>query len=224
MRVRCFPRLAGVGRPDHVALTFDDGPGAASTPRFMDRLDELGWKATFFLLGSQVKAAPGVAAELAARGHELAVHGWAHTNHLLRPAGWVTADLAKASDEIGAVAGWPPRWFRPPYGALAASSLVAAHRCGLQPVLWTTWGRDWEAGADPAAITDRVESARGPGATVLLHDADTTAAPGAWKATLAALPLLAERWAAAGVTVGPLADHDVGGRTAGGPAGRNDPA
>jgi len=39
---RLIPRLAGRGRADHVALTFDDGPDAASTPYFLDLLDELG--------------------------------------------------------------------------------------------------------------------------------------------------------------------------------------
>ena len=40
--VRFTPALVGVGRPGHVALTFDDGPDAASTPRFLETLDGLG--------------------------------------------------------------------------------------------------------------------------------------------------------------------------------------
>jgi peptidoglycan/xylan/chitin deacetylase (PgdA/CDA1 family) len=49
-----------------------------------------------------------------------------------------------------------------------------------------------------------------PGATVLLHDSDCTSAPQSWKATLGALPVLAEHWHAAGLVVGPLSEHGLG--------------
>src|SRR5262249_33288316 len=78
LRRVCFPRLAGTGRPDHVALTFDDGPDPESTPRFLDALDDLGVHATFFVLGESVVRHPGLARETVRRGHELAVHGWRH--------------------------------------------------------------------------------------------------------------------------------------------------
>src|SRR5688500_1569952 len=73
---RRFPRLAGVGHPAHVALTFDDGPDPESTPRFLDALEELGVRATFFVLGDGVVRHPSVVRETVRRGHELAVHGW----------------------------------------------------------------------------------------------------------------------------------------------------
>ncbi|MYR56237.1 polysaccharide deacetylase family protein, partial [Streptomyces sp. SID625] len=50
-RSRCLPHLAGHGRTGHVALTFDDGPDPASTPHFLDALDRLDVRATFFVLG-----------------------------------------------------------------------------------------------------------------------------------------------------------------------------
>ncbi len=209
MRYRVAPRLSGVGDHDHVALTFDDGPDPETTPAFLDVLDELGWKATFFLLGSQVRTAGRLTAELVARGHEVGVHGDRHTSHLRRPSWWTIADVAKACELITAETGITPRWFRPPYGAVSSSSLVAARRNGLQTVLWTTWGRDWRADADAATVTATVERTRRPGATVLLHDSDVTSAPGAWRAALGALPLLAERWDAAGLRVGPLAEHGI---------------
>lgn len=205
------PAFSGVGRADHVALTFDDGPDAASTPAFLDRLDELGCRATFFLLGEQVRRAPRLAREIVERGHEVAVHGDRHANHLRRTADWVTRDLQAAVASISDAAGAQPVWFRPPYGAVAASSLVAARRTGLRTVLWTCWGRDWRADATPASVVTRVERGRRPGATVLLHDSDVTSAPGSWKQALAALPELAARWREAGLTVGTLSEHGVGG-------------
>ena len=206
-RNRFMPRLAGVGAPGHIALTFDDGPDQCSTPAFLDTLDELGWRATFFMLASMAQQAPDVAAEVARRGHEVAVHGSVHSNHLRRGPGWVADDMVKARDLIAELAGVLPRWARPPYGALSASTLYAARRAQLRPVLWTTWGRDWRDGATRETIADDVSATLVPGATVLLHDSDCTSAAGSWKATLAALPLLAERWEAEGLAVGRLSDH-----------------
>lgn len=208
-RNRILPGLAGVGRPDHVALTFDDGPDPRTTPAFLDALDGLGWKATFFLVGSRVRTAPAVAAEIVRRGHEVAVHGEVHSNHLRRTAAWTTGDVARALDVVAETTGATPAWFRPPYGALAASSLVAARRTGLRPVLWTTWGRDWRPGSTPDGVAWEVAGSWYPGATVLLHDTDAMCAPGSWRAALGALPILAGRWEAEGLAVGPLADHGV---------------
>jgi peptidoglycan-N-acetylglucosamine deacetylase len=203
------PGLAGVGRLDHVALTFDDGPDPASTPAILDVLDRFSWKATFFLLGSQVRRAGGLTAELVARGHEIGVHGDEHRNHLGRTARWVLRDLEVARATIAEASGMEPYWFRPPYGAIAASSLLGARRTQLRTVLWTCWGQDWRADATAQSVVGYVESARRPGATVLLHDSDVTSAPGSWRSTLAALPYLAERWQSEGLQVGTLSDHGI---------------
>ena len=98
VRRRLFPGLAGLGRPDHVALTFDDGPDLASTPAFLDLLAERRARATFFLLGSMVAAAPRLAGEIAAAGHEIAVHGFDHRYTILRTPGDMFDDLARARD------------------------------------------------------------------------------------------------------------------------------
>jgi peptidoglycan-N-acetylglucosamine deacetylase len=208
-RNRCLPGLAGVGTAGHVALTFDDGPDPASTPRFLDALDTLGWRATFFMLGSMAAAFPEVTIEAARRGHEVAVHGYTHSSHLLHGPRWVVRDVLLARQTIEELTGTAAFWLRPPYGALSSSTLVAARRTALRPVLWTTWGRDWRAGATVESIVDDISSTLVRGATVLLHDSDCTSAPGSWKATLAALPILAELWDAQGLAVGPLSEHGV---------------
>lgn len=209
--LRCWalPGLAGIGTPDHVALTFDDGPDPLSTPAFLDQLDRLGWRATFFLLGPMVRSAPSLAAELAARGHEIGVHGDQHRSHLHRSPSAIRDDVARARDSIAEATGVAPSWFRPPFGALSAGSLTAAYQLGLRPVLWTTWGRDWRADATPSTIVSDVAGGLRPGATVLLHDSDCTSAPESWKATLGSLAPMADLFARRGLTVGPLAEHGL---------------
>jgi len=209
--LRCWatPGLAGVGDADHVALTFDDGPDPLSTPAILEQLDRLDWRATFFLLGPMVRRSPDLARELAARGHEIGVHGDEHRSHLHRTPAAIRDDVARARDSIAEATGVAPAWFRPPYGALSAGSLTAARRLGLQTVLWTTWGRDWRAEATPATVVADVSDGLRPGATVLLHDSDCTSAPNSWRATLGALAPLGDLFARRGLTVGTLGEHGL---------------
>lgn len=212
LRDAAFPALAGRGAPGSVALTFDDGPDPEGTPRVLDALDRLGWHATFFMLGSQVRRHPEIAARVVEAGHEVAVHGHTHRNHLSRGPVDVHRDLARAAALIRAATGAQPRWFRPPYGVLTLGSLAAARRCGLRPVLWSAWGRDW-TGASAAEVAATVAAQLRPGGTVLLHDSDCTAeVAGSWRGTVGALPLLAELAGRLGCTVAPLRDHLAGHR------------
>ena len=206
-RCRLLPRLSGVGRTDHVALTFDDGPDRRSTPSILETLDALGWRATFFCLGSQARRAPDLAQELVSRGHDIGVHGYDHRSHLRRAGPDVVRDVRAARNLLEDLTGRPVRWFRPPYGAVSAASLVAARLTGLDLVLWSTWGRDWRRGSTGHNVARQVRQTFVPGATVLLHDSDVTSAPGSWKATVEALPLLAQDWHDQGLEVGPLSEH-----------------
>ncbi|MGW3495440.1 polysaccharide deacetylase family protein [Streptomyces sp. NPDC001020] len=210
LRRRFFPRLAGAGRPDHVALTFDDGPDPTSTPHFLDALEGLGVRATFFVLGESVERYPALALETAERGHELAVHGWTHNQPWLPSPARDTADLARAVHTVWQVTGRQPHWYRPPYGILTSGRWAATRRVGLRPVLWTAWGRDWTADATPASVRTTVEAGLRGGGTLLLHDSDRLSAPGCWRSTLGALPGIVDSCHAAGLSVGPLAEHGTG--------------
>ena len=212
--VRLTPALVGVGRRGHVALTFDDGPDPASTPQFLDALDALGWRATFFMLGEMTRRDPGLAKEVAARGHEVAVHGDVHGNMLRRTPRHTRDDIRRAFDAVADATGSVPGWFRPPFGISSYASLRSARQLGMTTVLWTTWGRDWRREATPESVVADVTRRYVDGGTVLLHDSDCTSYPESWRSALGALPRLADVFAARSLTVGPVGEHGIGARAA----------
>ena len=203
------PSLAGVGERGHVALTFDDGPDPASTPEFLAALGELGWSATFFVLGEMVRRAPGLAAELVAEGHEVGVHGDRHRSLLRLTPRAARDDIARARDAIVDATGVAPLWYRPPYGTLSLSGLLAARDLGMRTVLWTAWGLDWRREATPESVTRDVLGGFVDGGTVLLHDSDCTSAHECWLATLGALPALASALYGRSLRVGPVGEHGI---------------
>lgn len=207
-----LPALAGVGRRDHVALTFDDGPDPRSTPAFLAALDELSVRATFFVMGEQVLRHRRLSHAIVRRGHELAVHGWTHNRPWWPAPAREARQLARAAHAVAEVSGAPPTWYRPPYGILTGDRLLAARRTGLRPVLWTAWGRDWNARATAESVATTVLADLRGGGTVVLHDTDRQAARDCWRAALAALPGLVGACRAAGLTIGPLGEHGVGSR------------
>ncbi|MEU6281334.1 polysaccharide deacetylase family protein [Streptomyces sp. NPDC047028] len=202
-----FPGLSGTGHRRHIALTFDDGPDPASTPRFLDALDALGVRATFFVLGENVARHPALAVETVRRGHELAVHGWTHERPWWPSPARDIAGVARTAGTLYDVTGQQPRWYRPPYGILTSGRWLAARRAGLRTVLWSAWGRDWTAEATPESVRALVAADLRGGGTVLLHDSDRLAAPGCWRSALGALPGLVDGCREAGLTVGPLREH-----------------
>jgi peptidoglycan/xylan/chitin deacetylase (PgdA/CDA1 family) len=206
-RRELWPSLAGRGLADHVALTIDDGPDPVATPRFCDVLAARDARATFFMLGAAAAKAPSVAAEVAAAGHDIGMHGWTH-RPLPRQGPLTTYDdLARARDRIADATGQVPRLFRPAYGVLTGSALAAARRLGLTPVLWTAWGREWRRGATAASVYATLLRGLDGGGTVLLHDSDRYAPPGSWRAMLGVVPLLLDECGRNGWRVGPLSEH-----------------
>jgi peptidoglycan/xylan/chitin deacetylase (PgdA/CDA1 family) len=209
VRRLAFRRLAGQGDAGHVALTFDDGPDPESTPQFVRVLAERDVRATFFMLGCMVEKAPGLAAEIAAAGHEVGVHGFDHRYLTLRGPRATRSDLTRATNLIADVTGTRPTLFRPPYGVLSGAALLTARELGLTPVLWQSWGREWSHGASPQSVLQTLVSGLAGGVTVLLHDSGCTSPAGAWQAGLGALPLLLDECERRGLRVGPLAEHGV---------------
>jgi peptidoglycan-N-acetylglucosamine deacetylase len=174
------------------ALTFDDGPHAQGTPAVLDVLAAAGAHATFFLVGEQVQRNPALAAEIVAAGNDIALHCHRHRNLLRLTPAQVRDDLDRAQALITAASGREPTLYRPPYGVLNAAALLIARSRGWRTLLWSHWGRDWQAQATPESIAARVTDGAREGAVLLLHDADDYSAPGSWRKTADALPRVLE--------------------------------
>jgi peptidoglycan/xylan/chitin deacetylase (PgdA/CDA1 family) len=178
------------------ALTFDDGPHLQGTPAVLEILRSDGVHATFFLVGEQVLRNPTIAREIVDAGHAVGLHCHRHRNLLRLTPRQVREDIARAHEIIGSHTGCTPELYRPPYGVLNASALRLARARGWRTLLWSDWGRDWEARATPASIAERVTGGARDGAVLLLHDADDYSAPDSWRRTVAALPRVLETLAA----------------------------
>jgi peptidoglycan/xylan/chitin deacetylase (PgdA/CDA1 family) len=201
-----LPRLAAAYRidrrldaEDRVALTFDDGPHAEGTPAVLDELARHGAFATFFLVGEQVARRPALAREIVDAGHEVAIHGYRHTLLLRRRVRELGDDLDRAIAAITDATGVEPALYRPPYGIFSSGGLAHVRERGWRPLLWSTWGRDWERRATAQSIARRATSGLRPGDVVLLHDSDAYSSDDSWRRTAAALPSVLEAVAALGV-------------------------
>jgi peptidoglycan-N-acetylglucosamine deacetylase len=181
------------------ALTFDDGPHRQGTPAILEILRREQVRATFFLVGEQVLRNPALAREIADAGHGVGLHCHRHRNLMRLTPAKVREDITRAQESIATHTGRRPELYRPPYGILNASALRLARARGWRTLLWTHWGRDWEARATPASIASRVTDGAGAGAVLLLHDADDYSAPGSWRRTAEALPRVLETLARRGL-------------------------
>jgi len=197
-------RLSGISSRSHVALTFDDGPDRTSTPQFLDLLARHDVRATFFVLGRDAVEAPDLLRRMVAEGHELAVHGWTHRCAALVGPTVLRQQLRLTKDVVEDLTESRVRWYRPPYGVLPPYAQRVAADAGLETVLWSAWGRDWERRAAPHSVVRTVRRDLRPGGTVLLHDTDRTSASDSWRVTLAAADLLLRHQPA---PFGTLAEH-----------------
>ncbi len=193
--------LLGIARrldlgPGAVGLTFDDGPHLRGTPAILDALAAAGARATFFVVGEQLRANPSLAREIVAAGHGVAVHGDRHRCTSLRTPGALRADLDRCAALVEELSGTTGTRYRPPFGIFSPLALAEARRRGWTPLLWSAWGRDWRARATPGSIARDATRNLRAGDVVLLHDADHYSAAGSWQRTARALPRILDALAA----------------------------
>lgn len=162
-------------RPNELALTFDDGPNPAWTPRLLDILAERSVHATFFVVGKFVQAEILLVKRIADEGHLIGNHTWNHPNLARTTAVQVRDELHRTSDILQGIIGKPMRFFRPPYGARRPAVLHIARELGLTSVTWNAMTNDWvEPSSDRIAASLIAKIARnarsGLASNVVLHD------------------------------------------------------
>ncbi|MBX3221838.1 MAG: polysaccharide deacetylase family protein [Labilithrix sp.] len=151
-----------------VALTFDDGPNEL-TAGFLERLDELGVRATFFLVGNKCEAQPDLMREYTRRGHQVASHGYDHTRFTQLSWGALVDQLDKTDRVLGRQPTSRP-WVRPPHGAVDARVLGQLLAYDRLIALWSYDPRDYEV-HDKDEIARRCRPERvSHGEVILLHE------------------------------------------------------
>lgn len=186
--------------PGGYALTFDDGPHPQGTPAVLEILAAAEVRATFFLVGERLERNRWLANEILSGGHRIGLHCYRHRNLLRLSPRQVREDIDRAQLIIQEATGEPIELYRPPYGVPNAAALRIARSRGWRTLLWSHWGRDWQARATPRSIAARVTGGVAEGAVLLLHDGDDYSAPGSWRRTAAALPLVLETLAGRGLS------------------------
>ena len=179
-----------------VALTFDDGPHPEGTPAMLELLARHEARATFFVVGEQVRRRPALLARIGAEGHRVALHCDRHRLQPRLAPRVVRDDLRRGAAAIEDALGAPASWHRPPYGIYSPAGFHAVREAGLRPLLWSRWGRDWRRLTTPARIAATATRGLLPGDVILLHDADFYNARGSHKRTAAALEIILTELAA----------------------------
>ena len=153
-----------------VALTFDDGPDARSTPALLRLLNDARVPAAFFCIGERVAANPDLARRIVGEGHLLENHTYSHSNATnFFGVTRLCEELHRTQDAVMKCAGVVPKLFRPPMGLSNPRIFEAARSVGLKVVGWTARGLDTTI-RNPERVVARIVRRLEPGAIILLHD------------------------------------------------------
>jgi peptidoglycan-N-acetylglucosamine deacetylase len=187
----------------YVALTFDDGPDLASTPRLLAALRGAGLRATFFDVGQRVAEYPQLARQTVAYGDAVEDHTWDHrsltgasTRTRALTARQVSAELDRGMQAIVSATDHRPQFVRSPYGDTNPAVQRLAGQLGLIEVGWTVDSNDY-TGISTRQLVANVLRVRA-GAVVIMHDA------GRIPNTIAAIPAIAAGLRARGLCAGRL--------------------
>ena len=154
-----------------VALTFDDGPSPATTPRLLDILKEQQVPATFFELGSLVKRNAWITQRALKEGHEIASHTMWHQNLARLSASAVQSDVGEANAAFIEAIGHAPELVRPPYGSINGETWK--YFGGATMISWSVDTLDWKY-RNTESIMNYLVSQVSDGAIVLMHDIHAT--------------------------------------------------
>lgn len=159
-----------------VYLTFDDGPIPEATPWVLDVLDRYGVKATFFVVGDNVRRYPEVFAEVLRRGHSVGNHTFHHISGHIHGNYHFNTDVRECQDIIDAerrrILGSEPEahpLFRPPHGWMKPKQYryVARH---YRVIMWDLVTRDYSSCLTPDCVLRNIRKYARNGSIITFHD------------------------------------------------------
>lgn len=162
-------------------LTFDDGPSKKSTPMILDVLKKHGIKATFFVVGTQVKENPSILKRTYEEGHKIGNHSYSHNySYIYGSVGNFMEDFYKAEELIKSVVGeeFDSKVMRFPGGSFEAKKdpmKQAINNKGYTYVDWNALNGDAEGASfsEPHLINRLAETVGNKKKVVILmHDTD----------------------------------------------------
>lgn len=147
-------------------LTFDDGPDPDETPFVQEQLAKYNARATFFCLGKNVVAHPGIYESLKSEGHAVGNHSYSHLD------GWKSNNKKYFDDIAAAAEVIETSLFRPPYGHVTWNQVSRLRRgeLGLRTVMWSVLSADFDENTSADQCLQNVIQNAEPGAIVLFHD------------------------------------------------------
>lgn len=154
-----------------IALTFDDGPNPTITPQLLQLLDKYNVKATFFLIGKNIKDNKDVLAQMMKNGHLLGNHSFSH--HLffdLFSSEKMAAEIKATNVEIEKACGKTPKLFRPPYGVTNPALKKAIEKTEMISAGWSL--RSFDTMNSKEKVLKKLKRKTKAGDVVLFHDTD----------------------------------------------------
>jgi peptidoglycan/xylan/chitin deacetylase (PgdA/CDA1 family) len=152
-----------------IALTYDDGPNDLHTLRLLEVLAKHDAHATFFLIGRYVRHRPDIAREIVKAGHTVGNHTFMHPLLIFKSDAEIRKQLSECRAALSEAVGEHSNLFRPPFGGRRPAALRIARELGLEPVMWSVTGYDWNA-PSASIIEQKVGKQIRGGDVVLLHD------------------------------------------------------
>ncbi len=146
-----------------VYLTFDDGPIPEETPWVLDTLDRYGVKATFFLVGDNVRRHPELLEEIKRRGHSWGNHTMHHLQGLKESPTTFLRDITEADELIESPL------FRPPHGIMwwSQARVIKRH---YNVVMYDLVTRDYSRKMTPERVLENVKRYARNGSIIVFHD------------------------------------------------------
>ena len=124
-----------------IALTFDDGPKASTTPIVLDTLEKNGARATFFVLGSLAINNPEIIQRMVKLGCQVGNHTYSHPNLKALSSSNVANQINNTQSIIKDITGFEPSVIRPPYGSYNNRIMEIAQK---PFILWSVDTLDWK--------------------------------------------------------------------------------